>query len=116
MDLATRSSSQSAENFLDALVAARSPVIAAHDLAIVIAHPDDETIGCGAQLNRLAGATIIVVTDGAPRQAHAVGDVAAYASQRMDELKQALVQADVAERNVVMLGFSDQTTAMHLVE
>ena len=34
---------------------------------IVVAHPDDETIGMGAQLCRFHDALLLEVTDGAPR-------------------------------------------------
>jgi hypothetical protein len=51
--------------FLAALAEAR-PKIPLDRIAIVVAHPDDETMGCGAQIARLIGATIIIVTDGAP--------------------------------------------------
>src|SRR5438045_805682 len=34
---------------------------------IVVAHPDDETIGMGAQLCRFRDALLLQVTDGAPR-------------------------------------------------
>src|ERR1051325_5216230 len=41
--------------------------LAGSRLAIVAAHPDDETIGAGAYLARLSQAIFIHVTDGAPR-------------------------------------------------
>ena len=33
---------------------------------IIVAHPDDETIGMGAQLCRLHNSLLLQVTDGAP--------------------------------------------------
>jgi N-acetylglucosamine malate deacetylase 2 len=36
-------------------------------VAVVVAHPDDETIGCGAILRRLPLVRLVHVTDGAPR-------------------------------------------------
>src|SRR5437868_962228 len=33
---------------------------------LVVAHPDDEALGAGALLTRLANASIVIVTDGAP--------------------------------------------------
>ena len=36
-------------------------------LMIVVAHPDDETIALGGQINRLRDALLLHVTDGAPR-------------------------------------------------
>jgi len=35
-------------------------------IAVAIAHPDDETNGCGVLLTRLPRAQIVVVTNGSP--------------------------------------------------
>ncbi len=67
---------------------------------IVVAHPDDETIGMGAQLCRLRDTLQLQVTDGAPRDgcdaaAHGFANIAEYAFARRVELRAAL-QAGVA--------------------
>jgi N-acetylglucosamine malate deacetylase 2 len=87
-------------------------------LAVIVAHPDDETVGCGAQLARMRNATIVVVTDGAPADgsdARASGyrSSSAYAAARSHELRDALA-VGVATNKIVELGFSDQTAALHL--
>jgi LmbE family N-acetylglucosaminyl deacetylase len=51
---------------------------------IVVAHPDDETIGMGAQLCGFHDALLLQVTDGAPRDgrdaaAHGFANIADYA-------------------------------------
>ena len=38
----------------------------ASDVAIVIAHPDDEAIACGALMSRLRNVNVVFVTDGSP--------------------------------------------------
>jgi len=98
----------------------RAPIPAA-DVAIVVAHPDDETIGCGAQLRRLLGAKLIFVTDGAPHnsddaRSHGFSSSDAYASARARELGAVLAQVDVPERNVIKLGFFDQAAALQLTD
>jgi N-acetylglucosamine malate deacetylase 2 len=40
---------------LDALTHAGAGRIAAHVLVVVVAHPDDETMGCGARARMLVG-------------------------------------------------------------
>src|SRR4051794_33838884 len=110
-----------AEGFIDSLCTPDHAIISARDLAIIVAHPDDETIGCGAQLRRFREATIVVVTDGAPRNCddarrHRLSGVEAYAARRFGELRRALALADVSERNVIVLGISDQTAALRLAE
>jgi N-acetylglucosamine malate deacetylase 2 len=99
---------------------ARTP-LAAQDVAVVVAHPDDETVGCGAKLRRLVGATVILLTDGAPRklsaaQEHDCTSVDDYRALRSREVCKALSLANIAKRNIVELGFSDQTAALRLVE
>jgi N-acetylglucosamine malate deacetylase 2 len=109
------------DHFLAALAdPARGPVPAS-EVAIVVAHPDDETIACGAQLRRLSGATLVVVTDGAPRKVdealrHGFSGVEDYAAARAHELDAALALASVSGGNVVRLGMFDQAAALRLAE
>ncbi|RAI45095.1 hypothetical protein CH341_05945, partial [Rhodoplanes roseus] len=42
------------------------PAIDAGRVGVIVAHPDDETLGCGGQLARLYGVQVAIVTDGAP--------------------------------------------------
>ena len=64
-------------------------------IAVVVAHPDDETLWTGGLLSRARDATVILLTDGAPRD---MGDAArlgissraAYARRRADEMDVAL--------------------------
>ena len=93
----------------------------AADVGIVIAHPDDETISCGAQLARWSGATLVLMTDGAPvnlKDAHALGfaTAAEYAAVRRRELGHALVIAGVAPDALLTLDIPDQQVAHRLVE
>ena len=67
----------------------------AERVAIVVAHPDDETLFCGSLLARLDDAALIHVTDGAPDDmgdAHRLGFATreAYAGARAAELDVAL--------------------------
>ena len=81
-------------------------------VAVVVAHPDDETIGAGASLHLFEHCLLVHVTDGAPRNladARAAGfaDAAGYALQRRRELATAL-QAGRAEPRLVALEMPDQ--------
>lgn len=86
---------------------------------IIVAHPDDETIGAGSTLSRLNDVTIIYVTDGAPsnmRDARAAGFTTRqdYASARRDECLAAILLAGVTQRNVLELGVTDQQASFEV--
>jgi LmbE family N-acetylglucosaminyl deacetylase len=84
----------------------------ASDVAIVMAHPDDEAIACGALMARLRNVNVIFVTDGSPTHgAHATragyATVADYAAARARELRASLAIAGVGEEQIVELGAPD---------
>jgi len=82
-------------------------------VAIVAAHPDDETIGAGAQLAEMREVTLIHVTDGAPRSRP---DWREYARTRRAELLSALAIAAIPPERCLEIGLPDQQASMRLVE
>src|SRR3712207_2092030 len=89
-------------------------------VAVVVAHPDDEVAGLGAQLPRLRNLWLIHVTDGAPRNpdyARAAGFSSRedYAQARRAELNDALAVAGITPRTEV-IGVADQDASLHLTE
>ncbi len=87
-------------------------------VALVVAHPDDETIAAGASLHLLSELLLVHVTDGAPRaiaDAAAAGfdTVTAYAAARRRELTAALQVAGVSPR-LVELGVPDQDASLDM--
>jgi N-acetylglucosamine malate deacetylase 2 len=102
-----------ADRFLSLLAARDAPRIPSDRVAIIVAHPDDETIGVGGQLSRLAEATIVHVTDGAPRR-HS--DPAAYGQLRRRELEAAMALVGIPAHACIALGISDQEASLHLAE
>jgi LmbE family N-acetylglucosaminyl deacetylase len=114
-------SSKRLGNFLNALAAPERSRLEASGVAIVVAHPDDETIACGAQLARLERATIVVVTDGAPRNlddARRCGFRTAedYARAREREFSAVLDMAGVAPEWALRLRVPDQQAAFRLTQ
>ena len=85
---------------------------------MVVAHPDDETVGGAALLGRVRQATLVHLTDGAPRESwfwHAagVGTREAYAALRARELDRALAVGAVRARRLAF-GCIDQEAALAL--
>jgi N-acetylglucosamine malate deacetylase 2 len=88
---------------------------------IVVAHPDEETVGMGAQLCRLSDALLVQVTNGAPRDgrdANAGGysSTAEYATVPRAELAAALEVGEARGVRTEIIGIIDQEAWFHLVE
>ncbi|WP_438015492.1 PIG-L family deacetylase [Sorangium sp. So ce315] len=81
---------------------------------VVVAHPDDETIGLGARIGRLDPIEVIHVTDGAPRDSRFMPAELAgvgrerYTAIRREEVTRALAVANVPASRLRCLGAVDQ--------
>ncbi len=109
--------SHTADRILDAL-AGDGPI--SERLMIVVAHPDDETIGVGAQLWRMRDALLLHVTDGAPRDgedARRYGfiDLGEYAHARRRELAAALAAGEAAQLRRMAFAVPDKEAFLDLV-
>jgi N-acetylglucosamine malate deacetylase 2 len=116
-----RSAEREGQAFLATLADEPQHAISADTIALIVAHPDDETIGAGGQLPRLRGVTVVHITDGAPRSvaaahAHGFDTPDAYAAARHEELRAAMALADVPDRALVGFAVADQQASLHLRE
>jgi LmbE family N-acetylglucosaminyl deacetylase len=108
----------STERFLAQIADPTRPRISGR-VVVVVAHPDDETLGCGALLPRLDDVRLVHVTDGAPRSGldaarAGFSSPEAYAAARQRELAAALALAGVPITRCIGLGIADQATATQL--
>lgn len=90
-------------------------------LAVVAAHPDDESIGASRLLARSQNAYVIFVTDGAPRDQRFWPQTIAssrgqYAAIRRQEAERALAHAGVPGRQIIWLGGVDQEAIFSVPE
>src|SRR5215469_18559093 len=86
---------------------------ASRRMALVAAHPDDESIGASALLARCPNACVIFVTDGAPQDRKLwpkaiEGSRQQYAAIRRQEAERALAHAGIPARQISWLGGVDQ--------
>lgn len=86
---------------------------------VVVAHPDDESLGAGISLAQARRITFVHVTDGARSFINALSKGfltrAHYAQARQKELRHALFTIS-AEKEFVSLGLRDQRAAYHIAE
>ncbi len=81
---------------------------------VLIAHPDDEAVGCGALLQRMKEQVVVFATDGAPRDPYfweKTGSREAYAELRRREARASLSLAGVQHVEFLQAGegcFTDQ--------
>ena len=92
----------------------------ARRVVIVVAHPNDETIACGALLSRTSAVPVVLVTAGTPLEpadAMRLGafSAEAYAQTRRAETRQALKIAGTRDDRLIALGFRDREVARQIV-
>lgn len=95
------------------------PWIGSSEACIVVAHPDDETLGCGGLCQRLSRVLFIHATDGCPADASVLrkkgfASANGYRQQRARELDAALALLPASGHARINLGFADQTLHLHV--
>jgi N-acetylglucosamine malate deacetylase 2 len=100
---------------------ARRPgsVVDGRFITVVVAHPDDETIGSGAMLRRMRGVHIALTTNGAPSrsqfwQPKGFASAKTYGDARWQGLKLALSMVDIPPEQIESFGATDQEASLSL--
>jgi len=88
-------------------------------VCIVVAHPDDETLGCGGLCQRVSSTVFIHATDGVPGDSQffvhkGFGSAEAYRRRRVEELDHALARLPSGRHKRIMLGLGDQELLQHI--
>jgi N-acetylglucosamine malate deacetylase 2 len=86
---------------------------------VIVAHPDDETLGAGILLSRSPDPWIVHATDGTPRDPAFMargfsGTPEEYAAVRRRELEAAMALAGIGPERLRGLGITDQETVFEL--
>ncbi len=107
------------DTLLDAIADPERAEIDAREIAIVTAHPDDETLAFGVVMRRLKGVHVVLATDGSPRDMQTQSvlgfeSVEAYRDARHAELTAALALAGVPASALTRLEFPDKEAAHNL--
>lgn len=87
---------------------------------VVVAHPDDETVGAATLLPQLKRAQFVYVTDGAPRDGHDAAShgwsTAQYRDVRRRERAKVFALCGLQADRVIDLDCPDQQAALRLVQ
>jgi LmbE family N-acetylglucosaminyl deacetylase len=90
-------------------------------VCLIVAHPDDETIGFGGHLATLTNVRVVVLTDGAPHnnidaRFYGYPNWKIYADARKCELETALAVAGISPHWLTRICVPDKEAAFHLAE
>ena len=106
------------DGLLAQMMAPERPVLP-FKTVVIVAHPGDETLACGALLPRLSDICIIHVTDGAPHtvsaaRQHGFHHWADYARVRRKELERAAAVGGLPAPALKTLGLPERSAALGL--